>query len=219
MNHHMHEPLDAEQSRNYVAGEFQSYMDLKIFDSLEKMRIGKRVLELINALSGGHSRTGLSTSVDTLVHAIDQSERAAEQAIQAAHAEAESLSERVAQLENTRATPPIPLATIEKELARRAAERARVVGIQEQLENERDELLEEVERQKGGRSDTKVLESKIQSLTVTIDSIVANVAENDREVIRLKTYQQAVRTVAEGIGAELIGKKLAETTARVRSIS
>jgi hypothetical protein len=185
----------------------------------------KQILEslsgVVDRISVGETNHSLVAIVDVLIETVQSLDQATIDLLAGAQAQVAEFGEELERLQsNPNSEVSVPITEIEAELQRREEARSKVVDIQEELENQRDEMVTRLETlhlllgNETGRNATTLktektnLDTKLQSLNKTVESLIKSVAENDRETEMLVAYRNAIKLLSTGLPSNIIGKNI-----------
>lgn len=208
-------------SIKYAEEELGAHLQLGNIDSEGKILILQSVFQIIKNIGLGQTNKELSKNIDELLETLNDLDKAIRDLIDGAEAQAREIAlelERI--LDNDVSQPRVSFLDVSEELKRRDEMREKIVHIQEELENQRDEIIRQIDILSGiinsgmsqkisvDKSNKFQFECRLSALVKTIDSIIESVAQNDREVEQLVCYQNAFKLIREGLPDGLIGKDL-----------
>lgn len=179
----------------YVEGELTAHVELQTVDLGGKL-ILECVLDIIRKVVLGQNKHILLASTEALIETLSAL-KAPDPMVIVQGVSAEDLE-------------------IENELARRATMREQVGLIQEELQNRRDDLREELAQQMeltrlslGGSKTTarkRALTEEVRKVSATIDAVTRAMSDNDREVQMLILYRESRRLIERGLPPGIIGR-------------
>lgn len=207
-------PTDEYASRlDLVLQELTANLDLGTADTPNKAQIISMVRELFFSIRNRSSPSEVVEKVDSLLAIVGDIDRATQDLLDGAKAQLEEFEEGYSMVEKNL------LPRIAKELESRQLKREEVSATQEDLENQRESLYEEL------RISTQLIENEacpsvqveeihrrkierdIEGLTTTINDLVQSIAENDKTSAQLKNYSQAIRLIEQGLPDSLFLSK------------
>jgi hypothetical protein len=214
-------PREITRAVAYVEGELRAHLEVGTTETEVQQLIFKDLLEIVRSIGLGRSNQELSLTVDKLLSLIKDLDQASIDLLEGSQAQIAELA-----LELETALPPskppaalITISEIDAELKRRNEARERIAIIQEHLEDERDaknstlSVLRQQLKADPSR-DHRLAEfdagKEVGSLEGTIGGLIGAIAENDRKVMALVTYKNALELVYGGLPKNIVGEKLFE---------
>lgn len=217
-------PEGITRAVQYVQAELETYLQLGLADTEAKKMLAEVVTSLIKNIGIATDHTELSRNVDKLFDVLRELDQAAVDLIEGAQAQANEFAEELNRFKQGAAVPTISLQQVETEISRYKEWLDSIVGPQQQLEDERMKVKEDLdilkqsleagmtENETADRERKKGLENQVGVLTKTINQVIAKRDENSRFLQRLIAYQQAVELIASGSEPfeALIGRNLSD---------
>ncbi|OHA18003.1 MAG: hypothetical protein A2836_01755 [Candidatus Taylorbacteria bacterium RIFCSPHIGHO2_01_FULL_45_63] len=196
---------------DHCVSALELYLDTGEANTDGKILLSNTLLTLLRGVRSGESVSKLGVAVDNVFKTITELDEAAADLVAGAEAQA---AEFAVMLPKTN----VSIEEIEVELRRREEVRVKVSSIQEQLEDRREFLVDEIDKlgqivqfdiasdeQKKQKKDH---ENELASLSVTIREMVVGASQNDREVAQLIAYREAIELVHGGLPQGVLGRKI-----------
>ncbi len=204
------------RAASYVVGEISANIELAQIESEAAIRLAAQFAVLVSGIHAGASNVVLAKSIDGLIAGLNAFEQAAFVRILGAEARVAEMLGKYEELLTRRVEPVTPLEVVNREIVRRRLLLKKVRAAQDELEDERDAANQEIdqisdllrlgisENEEAAKKRRKELRARGEFLYAQIEAVAEGTSDNNKKVMELFRYKEAVRLIAEGLPSGII---------------